>query len=58
MTRLAIILSEFRFQEVAMDSIAKTSLLTAAMRAVETQRSEEEGRLFSDPYADLLAGDE
>lgn len=41
-----------------MDSIAKTSLLTAAMRALETQRSEAEGRLFSDPYADLLAGDE
>lgn len=41
-----------------MDSIAKTSLLTAAMRAVETNRSEEQGRLFSDPYAELLAGGE
>lgn len=41
-----------------MDSIAKTSLLTAAMRAVETNRSDSEGRLFSDPYAELLAGDE
>jgi methyltransferase (TIGR00027 family) len=41
-----------------MDSIAKTSLLTAAMRAVETNRSESEGRLFTDPYAELLAGDE
>lgn len=41
-----------------MDSIAKTSLLTAAMRAVETKRSESEGRLFSDPYAETLAGEE
>ncbi|WP_413288058.1 class I SAM-dependent methyltransferase [Bdellovibrio sp. HCB337] len=41
-----------------MDSIAKTSLLTAAMRAVETNRTEEQGRLFVDPYAELLAGDE
>lgn len=41
-----------------MDSIAKTSLLTAAMRAVETRRSDTEGRLFSDPYAELLAGKE
>lgn len=41
-----------------MDAIAKTSLLTAAMRAVETKRSDSEGRLFSDPYAELLAGDE
>jgi methyltransferase (TIGR00027 family) len=41
-----------------MDSIAKTSLLTAAMRAVETNRTEAEGRLFQDPYAELLAGAE
>ena len=41
-----------------MDAIAKTSLLTAAMRAVETKRSDEQGRLFSDPYAELLAGEE
>ncbi len=41
-----------------MDSVAKTSLMTAAMRAVETQRTEAQGRLFSDPYAELLAGDE
>lgn len=41
-----------------MDSVAKTSLLTAAMRAVESKRSESEGRLFVDPYAGLLAGDE
>ncbi len=41
-----------------MDSVAKTSLLTAAMRAAETHRSEAEGRLFSDPYAELLAGQE
>lgn len=43
---------------MTMDSIAKTSLLTAAMRAVETNRSEAEGRLFTDPYAELLAGNE
>jgi methyltransferase (TIGR00027 family) len=41
-----------------MDSVAKTSLLTAAMRAVETHRSDAEGRLFVDPYASLLAGQE
>lgn len=41
-----------------MDTVAKTSLLTAAMRAVETRRSDSEGRLFSDPYAELLAGTE
>ena len=41
-----------------MDTVAKTSLLTAAMRAVETRRSESEGRLFSDPYAEVLAGEE
>jgi methyltransferase (TIGR00027 family) len=41
-----------------MDPIAKTSLLTAAMRAVESKRRESEGRLFSDPYAELLAGPE
>ncbi len=41
-----------------MDAIAKTSLLTAAMRAMETKRNEGDGRLFSDPYAELLAGKE
>ncbi len=41
-----------------MDGVAKTSLLTAAMRAVETERSDAEGRLFSDPYAGILAGGE
>ena len=41
-----------------MDTVAKTSLLTAAMRAAETKRSEDEGRLFSDPYAEILAGKE
>ncbi len=41
-----------------MDGIGKTSLLTAACRAVETNRSEKEGRLFTDPYAELLAGEE
>lgn len=39
-----------------MNGVAKTSLLVAAMRAVESKRSEKEGRLFSDPYAELLAG--
>lgn len=39
-----------------MDGIAKTSLLVAAMRARESKRSESEGRLFSDPYAQQLAG--
>ena len=38
-----------------MDPIAKTSLLTAAMRAAETKLND---RLFADPYAELLAGDE
>lgn len=41
-----------------MDPIAKTSLLTAAMRAKESNRSESEGRLFVDPFAELLAGAE
>lgn len=41
-----------------MDSIAKTSLLTAALRAAETNRSESQGRLFLDPYAESLAGKE
>lgn len=40
-----------------MDSIAKTSLLTAAMRAVETERKGQ-GQLFQDPYAATLAGDD
>lgn len=38
--------------------VALTSLLVAAMRAAETKRSDNEGRLFSDPYAETLAGDE
>lgn len=41
-----------------MDAVAKTSLLTAAMRAAESLRSESEGRLFFDPYAEMLAGEE
>ncbi|MCK6597343.1 MAG: SAM-dependent methyltransferase [Bdellovibrionaceae bacterium] len=41
-----------------MDAIARTSLLTAAMRAVESKRSDSEGKLFVDPYAELLAGEE
>lgn len=41
-----------------MDAIGKTSLLVAAMRAMETKRNDTEGRLFSDPYAELLAGTE
>lgn len=40
-----------------MNGVAKTSLLVAAMRAAETKRSESEGRLFSDPFAETLAGD-
>lgn len=41
---------------MSFDAIAKTSLLTAAMRAAETSRGE--GRLFSDPFAEVLAGSE
>ncbi|MBY0385402.1 SAM-dependent methyltransferase [bacterium] len=41
-----------------MDAIAKTSLLTAAMRAKETKLGEKENRLFIDPYAETLAGKE
>jgi methyltransferase (TIGR00027 family) len=40
------------------DAVAKTSLLIAAIRAVETNRSEDEGRLFTDPFAEVLAGSE
>lgn len=40
------------------DAVAKTSLLTAAIRAEETNRSENEGRLFTDPFAEALAGSE
>jgi methyltransferase (TIGR00027 family) len=40
-----------------MNGVAMTSLLVAAMRAVETKRTNSEGRLFSDPYAEILAGD-
>ena len=40
------------------DGVAKTSLLTAAMRAAETNRTDSEGRLFVDPFAELLAGEE
>ena len=40
------------------DAVAKTSLLIAAIRAVETNRSEKEGRLFTDPFAEVLAGSE
>ncbi len=40
-----------------MNGVAITSLLVAAMRAVESNRSVEEGRLFSDPFAEKLAGD-
>ena len=38
--------------------IGKTSLLVAAMRALESKRSVEQGRLFSDPFAEDLAGAE
>lgn len=40
------------------NGVARTSLLVAAMRAVETKRSDSEGRLFSDPFAEILAGPE
>lgn len=40
------------------DAVAKTSLLVAALRALETNRSENEGRLFTDPFAEVLAGSE
>jgi methyltransferase (TIGR00027 family) len=39
-----------------MNGVATTSLLVAAMRAVESKRSDSEGRLFSDPFAETLAG--
>lgn len=44
--------------ENKMNGVALTSLLVAAMRAAETKRSDSEGRLFSDPFAETLAGDE
>src|ERR671939_219736 len=44
--------------KMCFDAVAKTSLLTAALRAVETDRSENEGRLFTDPFAEVLAGSE
>jgi methyltransferase (TIGR00027 family) len=40
------------------NGVARTSLLVAAMRALETKRSETEGRFFTDPYAEILAGKE
>jgi len=40
------------------DAVAKTSLLTAAIRTVENNRGENEGRLFTDPFAEVLAGSE
>ena len=43
---------------MSFDAVAKTSLLVAAVRAVETNRSENEGRLFTDPFAEALAGSE
>lgn len=41
-----------------LDGVAKTALLIAAMRATETKRSDQEGRLFNDPFAEKLAGKE
>ncbi|XGC81997.1 class I SAM-dependent methyltransferase [Bdellovibrio bacteriovorus] len=41
-----------------MDGIGKTSLLVAAMRAAESKRPDTEGRLFTDPFAEKLAGPE
>ncbi|BFV55543.1 SAM-dependent methyltransferase [Kitasatospora sp. CMC57] len=38
----------------ALDAVERTSLLTAALRATETQRAD---RLYEDPYAAALAGD-
>ena len=43
---------------MSLDAVAKTSLLTAAIRAVETNRGENERRLFTDPFAAALAGRE
>ena len=43
--------------EHKMNGVAMTSLLVAAMRAAETKRNDNEGRLFSDPFAETLAGD-
>jgi methyltransferase (TIGR00027 family) len=43
---------------MSFDAVGKTSLLVAAARAVETNRSESEGRLFTDPFAEALAGGE
>ena len=44
--------------ENKLNGVALTSLLVAAMRAAETKRSDSEGRLFSDPFAETLAGDQ
>lgn len=41
-----------------MDGIGKTSLLVAAMRAVESKRPDIASRLFTDPFAENLAGPE
>ncbi|MFD0568587.1 class I SAM-dependent methyltransferase [Kitasatospora gansuensis] len=38
----------------ALDAVERTSLLTAALRATETQRAD---RLYEDPYAAALAGE-
>ncbi|MEW2218125.1 SAM-dependent methyltransferase [Streptomyces sp. NPDC006990] len=38
-----------------MDAVGRTALLTAAMRALESQRPD---RLYADPYAQELCGDE
>jgi methyltransferase (TIGR00027 family) len=37
-----------------LDSVERTALLTAALRAAETRRTD---RLYTDPYADAFAGD-
>lgn len=39
-------------------AVGGTSRLVAALRALESERSEEDGRLFCDPYARELAGPE
>lgn len=41
-----------------LNPVGKTALLVAAMRANESKRTEAEGRLFTDPFAEKLAGEE
>lgn len=41
-----------------LNPVGKTGLLVAAMRANESKRTQEQGRLFTDPFAEKLAGEE